>query len=74
MAYKGFETIYMFTKLLLKYPGDFLSHVNDNSLNIFNEYNFRPVYSKNNPGKIDYLENKHLYVLRIMNGVTTKEW
>lgn len=74
MAYKGFETVYMFTKLLLKYPGDFLSHINDKSFNIFNEYNFRPVYSKNNPNKIDYLENKHLYVMRIMNGVTTKEW
>ncbi len=74
MAYKGFETTYMFTKLLLKYPTDFLSHLNDKSLNIFNEFNFRPVYFKKNAGTPDYQENKHLYVMRILNGELTREW
>jgi len=74
MAYKGFETTYMFTKLLLKFPTDFLSHLNDKSLSIFNEYNFRPVYFKKNARNPDYLENKHLYVMRILNGAITREW
>lgn len=74
MAFKGFETAYMFTKLFLKYPNDFLSHINDRSFIIFNEYNFRPVYLKKNARNPDYLENKHLYVMRIMNGMVTREW
>ena len=74
MAYKGFETAYLFTKLLVKYPGDFIAHLNDRSLSIFNEYNFRPVYFKKNSKSHDYLENKHLYVMRILNGTVTREW
>ena len=74
MAYKGFETAYLFTKLLVKYPGEFISHLNDRSMLIFNEYNFRPVYFKKNSKSHDYLENKHLYVMRILNGAVTREW
>jgi hypothetical protein len=74
MAYKGFETTYMFTKLLLKYPTDFFSHLNDKSLSIFNEYNFRPVYFKKNARNPDYQENKHLYVMKILNGAILREW
>ena len=73
-AYKGFETTYMFTKLLLKYSKDLLSHLNDKSLSVFNEYNFRPVYLKKNVRNPDYQENKHLYVMRILNGSITREW
>jgi hypothetical protein len=74
MAYKGFETASMFTRLLLKYPKDLLSHLNDRSLNIFNEYNFRPVYLKKNARNPDYIENKHLYVMKILNGAILREW
>lgn len=74
MAYKGFETTYLFTKLLLQYPKDFLSHLNDKSLTIFNDYNFRPVYLKKNARYPDYIENKHLYVMKILNGAIIREW
>ena len=74
MAYKGFETAFMFTNLLVKYPGDLFSHINDRSQIIFNEYNFRPVYLKKNSKNPDYLENKHLYIMRILNGAVTREW
>lgn len=75
MAYKGFETVFYFTKILSKYPNDFLAHLNDSSFRVFNDFNFRPVYLKKgqttNP---DYLENKHLYVIRILNGTVLREW
>ena len=74
MACKGFESAYLFTKLLLKYPNDFLSHLNDKTFTVFNEYNFRPVYLKKNSATVSYLENKHLYVMRILNGAITREW
>jgi hypothetical protein len=74
MAYKGFETTWMFTKLLLKYPNEFLSHINDRSFTVFNDFNFRPVYLKKNARNPDYLENKHLYVMKILNGAILREW
>ncbi len=74
MACKGFETAYLFTKLLLKYPADFLSHLNDKNPIVFNEFNFRPVYLKKNNTNPDYLENKHLYVMKILNGSVNREW
>ena len=75
MACKGFETAFYFTKLLLKYPNDLLSHLNDSSLKVFNDFNFRPVYLNKVHNNIpDYLENKHLYVIRIMNGTVSREW
>lgn len=74
MAYKGFEAAYLFTKILLKYPTDFLLNLNDKSIHVFDEYNFRPVYLKKNTKNSDYLENKHLYVMRILNGAITREW
>jgi hypothetical protein len=74
MAYKGFEAAYFFTKLLLKYPSDFISHINDKTFTVFSEFNFRPVFIKNNTGVPDYFENKHLYVMRILNGEVSREW
>ncbi len=70
---KGFESAYYFSNLLIRYPNDFMLHLNDNSLKIFNEYNFKSVASQT--GSIpDYYENKHLYIMRIMNGVVSREW
>ena len=74
MAYKGFETAYFFTKLLLKYPTDFLSHINEKTFTVFSEYNFRPVSLVKKSSTVDYLENKHLYVMRILNGEVSREW
>ena len=74
MACKGFETTYYFTKLLLKYPNDLIAHLNDNSLKVFNDFNFRPVYLKKGKTTPDYLENKHLYVIRMVNGMVSREW
>ncbi len=74
MAYKGFQTAYFFTKLLLKYPDDFMAHLNDKAFNVFHDFNFRPVFTKTNTGIPDYYENKHLFVMRIFNGEVLREW
>jgi hypothetical protein len=74
MAYKGFGMAWYFTNLLLKYPNDFVSHINDTSLAAFHNYNFRPVYSDPKQGVPDYYENKHLFVMQILNGDIIREW
>ena len=74
MAFKGFETVYLFTKLLAKNPGNFMSHINDKTLNVFCEYNFKPVRLNNEIAVPDYFENKHLYLIKILNGNISKAW
>ena len=74
MAFKGFETVYLFTKLLAKNPDDFMSHINDKTVNVFCEYNFKPVRLNNEVAVPDYFENKHLYLIKILNGNISRAW
>ena len=74
MVCKGFETAQYFVNILMKYPEDFMSHLTDKNYRVFSEYNFRPVYIKKKSGIADYYENKHLYVMKIVNGVISREW
>lgn len=74
MAFKGFECTYLFTKLVTKYPGNVMSHLNEKGFKVFSDFNFRPVMLKKDVPFPDYFENKHLYFIRIMNGSISKAW
>lgn len=74
MTYKGFESVYVFCRLLTTYPLDFMSHLNDSTNKIFSDYNFKPVFSSKNNTIPDYFENKHLYFIRAINGNLSKAW
>jgi hypothetical protein len=74
MAAKGFETAYYFTSILLKYGNDFMEHLNENNLAILHDFNFRPVYFIKNAPSPDYYENKHLFIMEIIDGETDREW
>ncbi len=74
MAYKGFESVYLFTKLLVKNPGDLMSHISDKDMKVFCEYNFKPVKLNDKSAVPDYFENKHLYLIKILNGNISKAW
>ena len=74
MAFKGYEAVYLFTKLLTKNPGNFMNHINDKPVQIFCDYNFRPVSLNNEIALPDYFENKHLYLIKILNGSISKAW
>lgn len=71
MAYKGFQSAYYFTSILLRYGSQFMSHLNDDSLAPFHIYNFQPVFSTG--GMPDYFENKHLFIMQILNGEIVRE-
>ncbi len=74
IVFKGFECTYLFTKLLLLYPTDFINHLNDSPFKVFSEFNFRTVRSRKDFSIPDYFENKHLYFIKILNGATSKAW
>jgi hypothetical protein len=72
MVFKGFESTQRFIKLLTNFPNDFLSHLNESTFKVFSEYNFRPVFLNKENKVPDYIENKHLYFIKILNGLTTR--
>jgi len=74
MAYKGFEMTYYFTNILLKYPSDFMLHISDTIFNVFHDFNFRPVFIDKRNKVPDYFENKHLFIMQILNGEILREW
>lgn len=73
-TYKGFEIMYIFGRLLTRYPNDYMNHLNDYPYKVFSEYNFKPVFINKNAANPDYFENKHLYFLKKVNGVVSKAW
>ncbi len=74
MVFKGYESVYMFTKLLAKSPVGFMNRINDNDVKVFCEYNFRAVRLTEEVAIPDYFENKHLYLIKILNGNISKAW
>ncbi len=74
MAYKGFESVYLFTKLLTKNPSNFMAHISDKDQKVFCDYNFKPVNLNEKTTVPDYFENKHLYLIKILNGSISKAW
>ena len=74
MAYKGFGITWYFTNLLLQYPDSMMFHINDSALSVFHDYNFRPVYIEKQNNTPDYYENKHLFIMEILNGDIMREW
>ena len=68
MFFKGYESMYHFTKVLLKHPDDFINNVSDSSFKLFNDYNFLPVRLSKTSFVPDYLENKKIYFIKIVNG------
>lgn len=74
MTYKGYETAYLFSRLISRYPNDFMSHLNEYAYKVFNDYNFQPIYLSKKSSIPDYFENKHLYFMKIINGKILKAW
>jgi hypothetical protein len=74
LTYKGFETVYLFTKLLSMHPGDFMSNLNNHPYKVFSDYKFKPVFINKKSEVPDYFENKNLYFVKIMNGTHTRGW
>ena len=74
MAEKGFETTYDFTSILINHPADFMQNINDTLYAPLHDFNFRPVIHDKNSNTPDYYENKHLFIMQILNGEIVREW
>ncbi|HVX49008.1 MAG TPA: hypothetical protein VHB48_02590 [Chitinophagaceae bacterium] len=68
MMFKGFDQVYHFTHLLIKYRDSLFSHLSDNSFALSTQYNFKPVRLKTSSYVPDFLENKKLYFVKMAGG------
>jgi ABC-type branched-subunit amino acid transport system substrate-binding protein len=73
-AFKGFESFYIFTRLLCLYPDSFENHSTQIPFNIFSSFKITPVKITKQSEEIDYYENKHLFFLKKKNGVIDNSW
>jgi hypothetical protein len=70
MAYKGFETVYHFGRLLSATGPNFASSLGDERFRIFTDFDIQPVLD----GKtmtLNYFENKKIYMIKKVNGEVT---
>lgn len=74
MVFKGFEAVYLFARILGKFHDGFLDNINDKSFRVITDYSFRPVLISKESSAPDYFENKHLYIIRLLNGTASKAW
>jgi len=69
MYFKGFETMYHFSKLLVKYHTNMLNNISESSsYKIANDFNFQPVRLSKESYAPDFLENKKLYFVKKIDG------
>ncbi len=70
IVFKGFESMYFFTKLLHKYGVPFNDNIGDNSNTFITPYKIMPVREKK---VLNFFENKFLYLVKYSNGIVTYE-
>lgn len=67
-VFKGFESMYHFSKLLIKHKEAFLNNLSNKSFKVFNEFDIQPIRFKRDNPIPDYLENKKIYILKKLEG------
>nr|MBP6314145.1 hypothetical protein [Chitinophagaceae bacterium] len=70
IVFKGFESMYFFTKLLQKYGVPFNDNIGDNSNTFITPYKIMPIREKK---VLNFFENKFLYLVKYENGVVNYE-
>ncbi len=68
MVFKGYESMYHFTKLLLKHEQKLINNLSDKEGKLFNDFDFQPTKSIKSSATPFYLENKKLYFIKKIDG------
>lgn len=67
MFFKGYESMFHFSKLLIKNGISLIGTLSDKDYKLFNDFDIQPVKSKETT-ETDYLENKKIYFIRKVDG------
>lgn len=66
MVYKGYESMYHFTKLLLSDTANFMNAMSSSYATVFSEFDFKAI--NGNTATPKYFENKKIYFYKYING------
>lgn len=67
MFFKGFESMFHFSSLLIAHPDNIMEHLSDKDFKLFNDFIIEPFkVSADQP--VQYLENKKLYFIKKLDG------
>jgi hypothetical protein len=69
-VFKGYESVYHFTKLAIKHQGNLMQNLSDRSFKLFNDFDIQAVRLKKESLEADYLENRKLYFIKKVDGQT----
>jgi hypothetical protein len=70
MVFRGYETVYHFSRLLLQYGKNLSGSIGEKKYKVFSDFDIEPVLNKSTM-VLDYFENKKLYFIRKTDGVVT---
>jgi hypothetical protein len=73
LFFRGFDAVYFFAGLLATYPENPMSHLEDHAALSRSSFELKPVFVGNS-STIDYLENRHLSLVRSLNGRLSSHW
>jgi len=68
MVFRGYETVYHFTRLLLHHKMNLRNSLSDKKFRIFTEFDIQPVINGQTQA-IQYFENKKIYFIRKVDGI-----
>ena len=68
MVFRGYETVYIFSKLLQEYGSNLSSNIGSKKYKLFNDFDIQPVFLNKKNMTLDYFENKKLYFIKKVNG------
>jgi hypothetical protein len=71
MFFRGFETMMRFGSLLNATKTDIASNLSGKAPTIFTPFDIEPVFKDKSTMTLDYFENRHLYFIKITDGVKT---
>jgi hypothetical protein len=67
MAFRGYEAVWRFSRLLMRYGNGISSQLAAKEFDLFREIQIQPVFSPDN--QLQYFENKKLYFLKWQDGI-----
>jgi hypothetical protein len=71
MVFRGYETTYRFSKLLLQYGRNLSGSIGEKKYKVFTDFDIQPVFLNKQTMTLDYLENKKLYFIKKTDGNIT---
>ena len=69
MVFRGYETTWHFSKLLLQYGKNLSGSIGEKKYKVFDDFDIEPIFLNKQNMTLDYFENKRVYFVKKVDGV-----